>query len=449
MSAELAIRLSGVSKSYPIFVRPSDRLKQLLAFGRRRYYQEYSALLDVTLDVRRGESVAIIGRNGAGKSTLLQLICGTVRPTSGSLETHGRIAPLLELGAGFNPEFTGAENVRLAAAVLGLSGAVISQRYQSIIDFAEIGRFIDEPVKHYSSGMYARLAFAVAAHVDADILIVDEILSVGDGAFQQKCMRFIHEFRARGTLLLVSHSADTVAALCDRALWLDAGTVRGIGPAKELCHDYLAALSAERDNGDTFRIGGSRKQPRLLTEESAAAGEPAPFEPERLVARSSAERCRVAKVQLEDGADTALVIAEGGKEVTLRIEVEATETIADPVIFFEVRDRLGRLLFCDDTRLHAPTDPLTLKAGCRTEVAFAFELPHLFPGEFAVSAGVASIRPGDAGASEWLTEAYALDACFFQVIQTISFGLIGSWTRSITLRPIASKPASSDQAVSA
>ena len=198
MSAEFAIRLAGVGKFYPMFTQPEDRLKQLLVRGKRRYYQEYWALQDVTLDILKGESVGIIGRNGAGKSTFLQLVCGTLRPSTGSIEVEGRIAAMLELGAGFNPEFTGQENVHLAAAVLGLSADLIKERYPSIAEFAGIGDFIDRPVKYYSSGMYARLAFAVAAHVDADILVVDEILAVGDAAFQQKCMRFIHAFREPG-----------------------------------------------------------------------------------------------------------------------------------------------------------------------------------------------------------------------------------------------------------
>src|SRR5262249_6313517 len=210
------------------------------------------ALQAITFDIRKGESVGIIGRNGAGKSTLLQVMCGTLRPSTGSIEVKGRIAAMLELGAGFNPEFTGRENVHMAAAVLGLSADLIRKRYPSIVAFAGIGDFIDQPVKYYSSGMYARLAFAVAAHVDADILIADEILSVGDAAFQRKCMRFIENFRARGTLLLVSHSAATVAAICDRAVWLDAGSVRAIGPAKEVCADYLADINANMDSDKTF-----------------------------------------------------------------------------------------------------------------------------------------------------------------------------------------------------
>ena len=427
MSAEFAIRLAGVGKFYPMFTQPEDRLKQLLVRGKRRYYQEYWALQDVTLDILKGESVGIIGRNGAGKSTFLQLVCGTLRPSTGSIEVEGRIAAMLELGAGFNPEFTGQENVHLAAAVLGLSADLIKERYPSIAEFAGIGDFIDRPVKYYSSGIYARLAFAVAAHVDADILVVDEILAVGDAAFQQKCMRFIHAFRERGTLLLVSHSADTVAALCDRAVWLDIGTLRAAGRAKEVCHDYLAALSADRENVNAFRIGGSRKPPPPLPSATLPAAQQT-FLPETLPRRPGMPLCTVRAVVLEDGLGHPAAIAEGGKDTVLRIGVSAATAISNPIVFFEVRDRLGQVLFCDDTRLRSQLEALSFAADSWNEIAFHFEMPHLAPGEFAVSAGVATTV--DAG---WMVEDFCFDACFFRVTSSISHGLIGAWTQSITL----------------
>jgi len=427
MSAEFAIRLAGVGKFYPMFTQPEDRLKQLLARGKRRYYQEYWALQDVTLDILKGESVGIIGRNGAGKSTFLQLVCGTLRPSTGSIQVEGRIAAMLELGAGFNPEFTGRENVHLAAAVLGLSAGLIKERYPSIVEFAGIGDFIDRPLKYYSSGMYARLAFAVAAHVDADILVVDEILSVGDAAFQQKCMRFIHAFRERGTLLLVSHSADTVAALCDRVVWLDTGTLRAAGSAKEVCHDYLAALSADRENVNAFRIGGSRKPPPSLPAPTLPATQRT-FLPETLPRRPGMPLCTVRAVVLEDGLGHPATIAEGGKDAVLRIGVSAATAIDNPVVFFEVRDRLGQVLFCDDTRLRSRLEGLTFAADSWNEIAFHFEMPHLAPGEFAVSAGVATTVDGG-----WMVEDFCLDACFFRVTTSISHGLIGAWAQSIAL----------------
>ena len=221
MSSEIAISVADVSKRYQIYDAPSDRLKQMLTRARKQYFREFSALKNISFEVRKGETVGIIGRNGSGKSTLLQIICGTLNPTGGTLHTRGRIAALLELGAGFNPDFTGRENVYMNAAILGLSKLEIEQRFDDIAAFADIGEFIEQPVKSYSSGMSVRLAFAVAINVDAQILIIDEALSVGDELFQRKCFSRIEAIRAQGaTILFVSHSGGTIIELCDRAILL-------------------------------------------------------------------------------------------------------------------------------------------------------------------------------------------------------------------------------------
>ncbi|MGB7815445.1 MAG: ABC transporter ATP-binding protein [Methylotenera sp.] len=231
-SDNVAIRVENLSKCYHIYDRPQDRLKQsilpklrsLTGRAPSRYYREFWALNDVSIEIARGETVGIIGRNGSGKSTLLQMICGTLEPTTGMVETRGRVAALLELGAGFNPEFTGRENVYMNATVLGLKQEEIHARFDDIASFADIGDFIEQPVKHYSSGMYARLAFSVAINVDPDILVVDEALSVGDEPFQRKCFARIEKIRKDGgTILFVSHSGSTVINLCDRAILLHRG----------------------------------------------------------------------------------------------------------------------------------------------------------------------------------------------------------------------------------
>ena len=231
-SSEVAIRVENVSKHYLMFARPEDRLKQMVApklqrlLGRptKQYYRDFAALNGISFEVKRGETVGIIGRNGCGKSTLLQIVCGTLQPTTGSVSVNGRIAALLELGAGFNPEFTGRENVYLNAAILGLGRTEIDARFDAIAAFADIGQFIDQPVKTYSSGMYVRLAFAVAINVDPDILVVDEALAVGDEAFQRKCFARIEDIKSKGgTILFVSHGAQTIVQLCDRAMLLDGG----------------------------------------------------------------------------------------------------------------------------------------------------------------------------------------------------------------------------------
>jgi lipopolysaccharide transport system ATP-binding protein len=248
MSSDLAICAQGLGKVYPIFEKPSDRLRQMFLRGRRKLYREFWALRDLDLDVRRGETVGIVGRNGSGKSTLLQLICGVLSSTSGKLQINGRVAALLELGSGFNPEFTGRENVYLNGALLGLTVGQVDDRFDAIAAFADIGDFMNQPVRMYSSGMYVRLAFAVAASVDADILVVDEALAVGDELFQRKCFARLHSFqRSGGTVLVVSHSAPIVTELCDRALLLERGQRVVLGAAGEVVKQYQRLLYAPED----------------------------------------------------------------------------------------------------------------------------------------------------------------------------------------------------------
>jgi lipopolysaccharide transport system ATP-binding protein len=242
MSSDFAVRVETLSKCYHIYDRPHDRLLQMLARRRKKFYREFWALKNVSFEIKKGETVGIVGRNGGGKSTLLQMICGTLNPTAGNVQTNGRVAALLELGSGFNPEFTGRENIYLNASVLGLSNREIDERFDAIAAFADIGDFIEQPIKTYSSGMAVRLAFAVMAHVDADILVIDEALSVGDAFFTQKCMRFLHRFMKTGTIIFVSHDTGAVANLCDRAILLNQGEISKIGTPKEVCEVYLASL---------------------------------------------------------------------------------------------------------------------------------------------------------------------------------------------------------------
>lgn len=234
-----AIRVAGVSKCYEIYEKPIDRLKQTLLRGRRRYYREFWALRDISFEVGVGEGVGIVGRNGSGKSTLLQVIAGTLRPTEGEVHVRGRVAALLELGSGFNPEFTGRENVFLNGAILGLSQREIEQRFDEIASFADIGEFLERPVKTYSTGMVVRLAFAVQVQLSPDVLIVDEALAVGDALFQKRCFQKMEELRSRGvTLLFVSHDAESVRTLTSRAVLLEEGRSRAIGSSAEVLLEY-------------------------------------------------------------------------------------------------------------------------------------------------------------------------------------------------------------------
>jgi len=261
-SNDFAIRVQGISKCFQIYDTPKDRLKQMLmprlqrAIGEqgKQYFREFWALKDVSFEIEKGETVGIIGRNGSGKSTLLQIICGTLTPTSGSVQTNGRIAALLELGSGFNPEFTGRENVYMNAAVLGLSDDEIDARFDDILAFSDIGDFIEQPVKTYSSGMMVRLAFSVAINVDPEILIVDEALSVGDELFQRKCFSRIEAIRAGGaTILFVSHSGSAIVELCDRAVLMETGENLAVGLPKKIVGSYQKLLYAPADKHEVIR----------------------------------------------------------------------------------------------------------------------------------------------------------------------------------------------------
>lgn len=250
------IRVEDVSKCYHLYDKPADRLKQALLLWRKQYYREFWALRGVSFEVRRGEAVGIVGRNGSGKSTLLQIIAGTLTPTTGRVQVAGRVAALLELGSGFNPEFTGRENVYLNGSVLGLSRREIDDRFDAIAGFADIGPFLDQPVKTYSSGMLVRLAFAVQVQLSPDVLIVDEALAVGDALFQKRCYQRLDELRTAGTtLLFVSHSQETVRSLCDRAVLLDGGRVRAAGPSGDVILEYRRLLHNEEKRWLSNELG--------------------------------------------------------------------------------------------------------------------------------------------------------------------------------------------------
>jgi lipopolysaccharide transport system ATP-binding protein len=260
MSSDIAIKVENLSKCYHIYDNPRDRLAQMFFWGRKKFYREFWALKDVSFEIKRGETVGIVGRNGSGKSTLLQMICGTLNATQGTIQVGGRIAALLELGSGFNPEFTGRENVYMNAAILGLRPDEVDKRYEEILAFSEIGEFIHQPVKTYSSGMLVRLAFAVAINVAPQILIVDEALSVGDEAFQRKCFAKIEQIKENGaTILFCSHSGSTIVSLCDQALLLDSGELLMIDHPKKVVTLYQKFIFAPAEERfairESFRKG--------------------------------------------------------------------------------------------------------------------------------------------------------------------------------------------------
>jgi len=367
MSSDIAIRVDGVAKRYRIFARPFDRLLYQMFGLREARCEPFDALHELSFAVRPGETLGLIGRNGAGKSTLLQIICGTLTPSRGSVAVNGRVAALLELGAGFNPEFTGRENVYMNAAIYGLDRAEIDRALPSILDFAEIGDFIDRAVKTYSSGMFVRLAFAVIAHVRADILIIDEALAVGDVYFTQKCMRFLKRFKESGTLVFVSHDVNSVINLCDRAVWLDRGRIARQGPAKEVCEAYLGSFYPDGEVGDN--AAGGNVAGRRGSEEFGTGS------------------ARIEQVQLLDEARQPLNLLLAAQRVELRVRCRASTDIEAPIVGFFVKDRLGQYLFGQNSLKLLPGWQ-RIAAGAGVEVGFAFRMPQLASGEYSIGVAI-------------------------------------------------------------
>jgi lipopolysaccharide transport system ATP-binding protein len=380
-SEEIAVRVSHLSKCYEIYDRPQDRLKQSIQprlrrlFRRlpRNYYREFWALRDVSLDIRKGETIGIIGRNGSGKSTLLQLICGTLAPSAGIVETTGRVAALLELGSGFNPEFTGRENVYMNAAVLGLSQDEISARFHDIAAFADIGDFMDQPIKTYSSGMVVRLAFAVSVCVEPEILVVDEALAVGDIAFQQKCLQQLTDLRENGTtVLLATHDIMLTRNYCSRVAYLDNGVVKQIGDPEVVGEAYLKDLFSMRQGwGDGTAI------------EWRAANGRAGF---------GTARGQVVGVNIHGSRSSGNVFQQGEK-IAVTVTAWTANDVPNPELVFQLRDFRGYVLYgvrsAPDKLLRAKSEDRVLVTGT---LEFKVELAG---GDYAVTIGL-NDRHGEA-----------------------------------------------------
>lgn len=456
----LAVRVSGVSKIYRLWGSPRDRLIHplkrvltlLLPSGLRKVdespqgYREFHALHDVSFEIRKGESWGFIGVNGSGKSTLLKIISGNLRPSTGTVEVDGKVA-ILDYGSGFNGEFTGRENVYIKGALLGLNNKQLDERFNSIEEFADIGEFIDQPVKTYSSGMTARLGFAIMAHVDAEILITDEALAVGDAFFVQKCMRHIRNFLKRGTFLFVSHSTNDVMTLCDHAVWLEHGRIIRIGKASEVCRAYLS--SVERRNSEGFLaeesatlevVPESGGEPiRGEQAENLPAKESLPFKEVRTAAKricvsadtlaalknhyaptvaldrlppykmtridvrepvTSAEDAmgtdgaavgggNIFSVTITDDQNRVLPSVLGGEIVCLTIRAIAEKQIPRPILGFQLKNSRGLPLVAENTSLATHEQDIGLQPGEIIAARFRFVMPILAAGEYVIRAGLA------------------------------------------------------------
>jgi lipopolysaccharide transport system ATP-binding protein len=406
VTAVNAVEFQGVSKSYAIYDAPGDRLKELLSFHRLKRHRDFWALHEVSCEIRRGETFCIVGENGSGKSTLLQLVAGILQPTTGTVAVNGRVAALLELGAGFNPEFTGRDNVFLNGSILGLTTRQIEERYNDITSFAEIGDFIDQPVKTYSSGMVVRLAFAVAINVDPEILLVDEALAVGDIYFRQRCMRKVHELRQRGvTILFVSHAVSDVKAIGDRALWLDRGCMVELGTPDRVISKYLAAMS-EKDTeyrrhaavsaaGQTAKNGPSHR-PSVIVEHIPNVDH-----------RFGDGRAEIIGIAVLDSAGQPLAMLESPSEIVVRISARAKEDLPSPIVGFMLRNQLGMDFAGTNTcREGVRLDPM--RPGDIATVDFRVELPELHPASFSFCPAIAEGTLEAYSMCDWIDNALAL-----------------------------------------
>ena len=400
--SQTAIYAQNLGKRYRTYAKPINRLKQSL-FRKRTYYQEFWALRNVNLELNQSSSLAIIGRNGSGKSTLLQLLCGTLTPSEGSVHVRGKIGALLELGSGFNPEFTGLENIYLNASILGLTREQTEDVIDDIQAFADIGDFVYQPIKTYSSGMIVRLAFSVMAHIDAEILVIDEALAVGDAFFTQKCSRFLKGFRERGTLLLVSHDMESVKALCDRAVWIDRGQIKQEGHTRSVANAYFAEAfgrNAESTDQETTPISppssyqpGPRSHP-WFDERQKELGDQA-FGSMMLVSTfheaiqnsdrfGSTDRFEFVHIELIDPVlGHGVTSCKGGYAYALHLVCACKQDTEQPDIGFCLNDKSGQVLFGDNTSLNQPRHQW--KAGNTYRVIFEFDFPLLRVGEYTIT----------------------------------------------------------------
>ncbi len=399
-----AVEFQGVSKSYAIYDAPGDRLKELLTFNRWKGHKDFWALHDVSFHVKRGETFCIVGENGSGKSTLLQMVAGILHPSAGQMEVNGRVSALLELGAGFNPEFSGRDNVYLNGSILGLTTRQIDQRYRDIENFAEIGDFINQPVKTYSSGMVVRLAFAVAINVDPEILLVDEALAVGDIYFRQRCMRKVHELRSRGiTILFVSHAVSDVKAIGDTVLWLDHGRVVEMGEPDRVVSKYLAAMSQKDSAYRLLRSGSEEKRQRSGPVRAPEIVETIP----NIDHRYGDGRAEILGIAVLDEQGGPLHLLEPASRIVLRISVRAKDDLPMPMVGFMLRNQLGIDFSGSNTAREGHELP-PMQPGDIVTVDFHLELPELYPASFSFSPAIADGTLQAYQMCDWIDNAIAL-----------------------------------------
>ena len=399
MSDEIAIKVENLVKTYKLYDSPVDRLKESLHPLRRKYHHDFHALNGVSFEIMKGQTVGVIGKNGSGKSTLLKVITGVLTPTSGTVTANGKISALLELGAGFNPDLTGIENVYFSGTLLGYSRQEMDDKLEEILSFADIGEFAHQPVKTYSTGMFVRLAFAVATIVDPEILIVDEALSVGDIRFQQKCYRKMRDFKDNGkTIVMVTHDMAAVKNFCDLAVWINDGTTHKVGNADEVVKSYTSfmAYSSEASRTQTGQSNAATADADILWDDvtgCASFGE------------GGAEIKRIALYTSDRSRKVTIV--DGKQDLLLMLDVEVKQEIFSPIIGFILNDRYGNhIVGTNSYVLKEQIQPF--QSGERVIVDFKFTLPALMNGDYVFTVAIAEGNQQNHVQHHWIHDAYLL-----------------------------------------
>ena len=420
-----ALRVENVSKQYRTYTRPADRLKESLTRGRLRRHKEFWALRDVSFELEKGRTVGIVGPNGCGKSTLLQIISGTLEPTHGDVWHEGRIAALLELGAGFDPEFTGVENIYMNASLLGLSRRATDALFPRIERFAEIGQFLYQPVKTYSSGMYVRLAFAIAASVEPDILVVDEALAVGDAVFQHRCLRRLKELQESGTtVLFVSHDLAAVRALCSRAILLNAGSIVSDGRPADVLNYYQKIIMA-RERAFEADSAAATGEAGIGDHESSA--------PLSYTYRHGDGSAEILAADLVDAAQRPVETVETGEPLTIRVRARIKNDLDDPIVGFLIRNRHGISAYGTNTK-EQQIEFGAVRRGDLLEVIFSFNC-WLGIDDYSLTCALHN-RNGEA--FDWID-----GARFFRVTSEAATEGVANLNASVSARHVESAAASS------
>jgi len=436
---EVAISVRNLTKIYPLYDKHIDRMKEALHPFKKKYHHDFYALKDVSFEIKKGETVGIIGKNGAGKSTLLKILTGVLTPTSGSVQVNGRVSSLLELGTGFSYELTGIQNIFFYGTVNGISREEMEKKVDEIIAFADIGEFINQPVKVYSSGMFARLAFAVAINIEPEILLVDEVLSVGDIVFSQKCYSFFRSFIDRGgTLILVSHSTQSVLDLCRGAIWIKNGVVKKNDISKNVIRDYMASSHQEVNDDETIIVKENLSD-KIFDNSNSIKDTLAThnllqeiklFDFDSKATLWGAGGASIENIEIFDSGGNKLTIIEDCGLITIRVHCLSTVKLFLPIVGVQIRDKRGVILWCDNTFLTYLKKQLPeIEPGEEFYTDFSIFLPYLQAGEYTLGAAIAN-----GSQDSFIQHCRKDDALKFSVIKSHNvFGIFGMPLKNCTI----------------